>query len=147
MPSLIDLQEIPDSDNISWEAILVNRASDTDLSNLENRALVLAVESRSVSKDYEDAHLVQSLAIMVAEYMGGAVRDPEVISNEWRDLSNCLRASFGNMVLPLGQLTVGLARHRALMFKVGELHIFSVKLSFSFPIMFFKFRLDYVFSS
>ncbi|CAA6659406.1 unnamed protein product [Spirodela intermedia] len=110
--------KIPDSDAISWEAILVNRASDTDLSNLENRALVLAVESRSVSKDYEDVDLVRSLAIMVAEYMGGAVRDPEVISNEWRDLSNRLRESFGNMVLPLGHLTVGLARHRALMFKV-----------------------------
>ncbi|XP_078432544.1 putative serine/threonine-protein kinase SIS8 isoform X2 [Wolffia australiana] len=118
MPSLVDLQEIPDSDCIDWEAIIVNRASDTDLLNLENKALLLALESRSAGKEHEDGTLARSLAILVAEHMGGAVKDTVVISQEWKDLRNRLRLSLGNTILPLGLLMTGLARHRALMFKV-----------------------------
>ncbi|XP_068658358.1 probable serine/threonine-protein kinase SIS8 [Aristolochia californica] len=118
MPSLIDLQRIPVSDSISWEAILVNRASDSDLLRLEQRALVMAVESRSGSRGVMQSDLVQKLAILVADYMGGPVEDPEKMLKNWRSQSNHLRTSVGNMVLPLGQLKIGLARHRALLFKV-----------------------------
>ncbi|XP_058108185.1 probable serine/threonine-protein kinase SIS8 isoform X3 [Magnolia sinica] len=118
MPSLIDLQQIPVSDSISWEAVLVNRVADGDLSKLEQRALVMAVESRSGSTGFKGNDLVQKLAALVADYMGGPVGDPEKMLKAWRNLSNHLRASVGNMVLPLGQLKIGLARHRALLFKV-----------------------------
>ena len=46
MPSLVDLQGAPVSDNISWEAILVNRAADSNLLKLEQEALEMAVKSR-----------------------------------------------------------------------------------------------------
>uniref|UniRef100_A0A1D1Z8I9 non-specific serine/threonine protein kinase n=1 Tax=Anthurium amnicola TaxID=1678845 RepID=A0A1D1Z8I9_9ARAE len=118
MPSLIDLQKIPVSDAICWEAILVNRASDADLFALEQRALVMALESQSGSTDYVGSDLVKCLAILVADYMGGGVGNSEVMSKEWMNLNNRLRTNLGNMVLPLGCLTVGLARHRALLFKV-----------------------------
>eukprot|EP00268_Persea_americana_P046744 TRINITY_DN4829_c0_g1_i3.p1 TRINITY_DN4829_c0_g1~~TRINITY_DN4829_c0_g1_i3.p1 ORF type:complete len:1070 (-),score=263.44 TRINITY_DN4829_c0_g1_i3:1148-4357(-) len=118
MPSLVDLQSIPVSDSISWEAVLVNRVADTDLSKLEQRALMMAVESKSGSIGFDDSDLVQKLAVLVACYMGGPVVDPDNMLLTWRDLSNRLRESLGNMVLPLGQLKIGLARHRALLFKV-----------------------------
>ncbi|XXG55461.1 hypothetical protein AAC387_Pa03g3126 [Persea americana] len=118
MPSLVDLQLIPVSSSVSWEAVLVNRAADADLLKLEERALVMAVESRSVSMGFKGNDLVQKLAALVADYMGGPVGDPEQMLKAWRNLSNHLRASVGNMVLSLGQLRIGLARHRALLFKV-----------------------------
>ncbi|KAL0464161.1 UNVERIFIED_CONTAM: putative serine/threonine-protein kinase SIS8 [Sesamum latifolium] len=99
MPSLVDLQGTPVSDDISWEAILVNRAADTKLLNLEQKAL-------------------EKLATLVSDHMGGPVGDPDRMLISWRNLSHTLKANHGSMVLPLGSLTIGLARHRALLFKV-----------------------------
>ncbi|XP_077236064.1 putative serine/threonine-protein kinase SIS8 [Tasmannia lanceolata] len=118
MPSLVDLQGTPVSDSISWEAVLVNRVADADLLKLEQRALMMAVESRSGSLGFVGSDLVRKIAALVADYMGGPVGDPDSMLKAWRNLSNSLRASVGNMVLPLGQLKIGLARHRALLFKV-----------------------------
>ena len=118
MPSLVDLQGTPTSDDVTWEAVLVNRAADSNLLKLEQEAMEMAVNSR---KDFEvvlDSDLVHKLAIVVAEYMGGSVEDPESMSRAWRSLSYSLKATLGSMVLPLGSLTIGLARHRALLFKV-----------------------------
>ncbi|XP_073109883.1 probable serine/threonine-protein kinase SIS8 isoform X2 [Elaeis guineensis] len=118
MPSLVDLQGMPVSDSISWEAVLVNKAEDADLLKLEQKALMMSLESRSESSNFAASVLVQRLAILVANYMGGIVYDPESMLKSYQNLSNYLRASAGNMVLPLGRLTIGLARHRALLFKV-----------------------------
>ncbi|KAK9091653.1 hypothetical protein Sjap_024830 [Stephania japonica] len=118
MPSLVDLQGTPVSDSISWEAVLVNRAADANLLKLEQKALVMAVESRSESLGFIARDLVRELAALVADYMGGPVGDPERMLRSWIDLSYGLRATIGSMVLPLGYLTIGLARHRALLFKV-----------------------------
>ncbi|XP_027339916.1 probable serine/threonine-protein kinase SIS8 isoform X1 [Abrus precatorius] len=118
MPSLLDLQGTPISDGVTWEAVLVNRAGDSNLLKLEQKVLEMAVNSR---KDFElvvDSNLVHKLAIIVSDYMGGSVEDPESMSRAWRSLSYSLKATLGSMVLPLGSLTIGLARHRALLFKV-----------------------------
>ncbi|TKY61054.1 Serine/threonine-protein kinase EDR1 [Spatholobus suberectus] len=118
MPSLVDLQGTPTSDDVTWEAVLVNMAADSNLLKLEQKAMEMAVNSR---KDFEvvvDSNLVHKLAIIVADYMGGSVEDPESMSRAWRSLSYSLKATLGSMVLPLGSLTIGLARHRALLFKV-----------------------------
>lgn len=120
MPSLVDLRRMPVSDSISWEAVLVNKAEDADLLKLEQKALMMALESRSESSNFAASVLVQRLAILVANYMGGIVYDPESMLKSFQNLSNYLRASAGNMVLPLGRLTIGLARHRALLFKVNN---------------------------
>ncbi|KAI3858314.1 hypothetical protein MKX03_013845, partial [Papaver bracteatum] len=118
MPSLVDLQGTPMSDIICWEAVLVNRSADANLLKLEQKALVMAVQSRSESLGSVDGELVQNLASLVADYMGGPVGDPDNMLKAWKNLSNRLRANIGSMVLPLGSLTIGLARHRALLFKV-----------------------------
>ncbi|XP_072952680.1 probable serine/threonine-protein kinase SIS8 isoform X2 [Typha angustifolia] len=118
MPSLIDLQGKPLSDNVSWEAVLVNRTDDSDILKLEQKASIMALASRSESSDLVAGVLVQRLAFLVANYMGGEVCDPESMLLSYQNLSSYLRVSTGNMVLPLGRLTIGLARHRALLFKV-----------------------------
>ncbi|KAF8407660.1 hypothetical protein HHK36_006795 [Tetracentron sinense] len=118
MPSLVDLQGTPVSDSISWEVVLVNRAADGNLLKLEQKALMMALESRLEALGVVGNDLVQKLAVLVADYMGGPVGDPDNMSKAWRNLSNRLRETVGSMVLPLGSLTIGLARHRALLFKV-----------------------------
>ncbi|KAJ8560609.1 hypothetical protein K7X08_022469 [Anisodus acutangulus] len=118
MPSLIDLQRAEVSDHISWEAILVSKAADSKLLKLEQRVLEIAVEERSKLIDFSASCLVQKLAVLVSDHMGGRVVDPESMLLAWRSLSYNLKATLGSIVLPLGSLTVGLARHRALLFKV-----------------------------
>ncbi|KAG8379366.1 hypothetical protein BUALT_Bualt07G0081100 [Buddleja alternifolia] len=118
MPSLIDLQGTPLSDDISWEAIIVNRAADTKLLNLEQKALEMAFKLRSHSVNIVTHVMVQKLATLVSDHMGGPVGDPDNMLIAWRNFSHNLKANHGSMVLPLGSLTIGLARHRALLFKV-----------------------------
>ncbi|CAK7349609.1 unnamed protein product [Dovyalis caffra] len=118
MPSLVDLQGTPVSDGVTWEAVLVNRAADANLLKLEQKALEMAVKSRSECRVSMGSALVQRLAVLVSDYMGGSVGDPSNLSRAWQSLSYSLKATLGSMVLPLGSLTIGLPRHRALMFKV-----------------------------
>lgn len=118
MPSLVDLQGTPVSDNINWEAVLVNKAGDAKLLKLEQKTLEMTVNSRLDSVNFNDRVLVKRLAVIVSNYMGGPVADPEKMLIAWRSLSYKLKATLGSMVLPLGALTIGLARHRALLFKV-----------------------------
>ncbi|KAJ3700585.1 hypothetical protein LUZ61_004290 [Rhynchospora tenuis] len=119
MPSLLDLQEKPTVGKYSWEAVLVNRAEDPDLVKLEQKALIMASEARSGGDSaFVGGVLVQRLASLVADYMGGKICEPESMLSAYHNLSNYLRAIGGNVVLPLGRITIGLARHRALMFKV-----------------------------
>ncbi|XP_061343656.1 probable serine/threonine-protein kinase SIS8 isoform X2 [Gastrolobium bilobum] len=118
MPSLVDLQGTPISGSVTWEAVLVNRAADSNLLKLEQKALELTVKSRPDFEVVIDNDVVHKLAILVADYMGGRVGDPKSMTRAWRSLSDSLKATLGSMVLPLGSLTIGLARHRALLFKV-----------------------------
>lgn len=87
MPALIDLQGTPVSDDITWEAILVNKAADTKLLKLEQEAIELAVKSRLESVNFVGHDLVHKLAIVVSNYMGGPVGDPEKMLIAWRSLS------------------------------------------------------------
>ncbi|MBA0587277.1 hypothetical protein Gorai_000409 [Gossypium raimondii] len=118
MPSLLVLQGKLVSDNVSQEAVLVNRAFDANLLKLERKALAMTAKLRSEPLAFVSSNLVQKLAVLVSDYMGGPVADPDNMSRAWRSLSYSLKATLGSMVLPLGSLTIGLARHRALLFKV-----------------------------
>ncbi|CAI0400495.1 unnamed protein product [Linum tenue] len=118
MPSLVELQATPVTESITWEAVLVDRTADANLLKLEQKAQGIAGKLRSESVAFADSHLVKKLASLVSNYMGGSVGDPENMSRAWRRLSYSLKVTLGSMVLPLGSLTIGMARHRALMFKV-----------------------------
>lgn len=126
MPSLVDLQGTSISDAVAWEAVLVNRSGDSNLLKLEDKALEIAVKLRSDPRVSQQSDLVRNLAVLVSDYMGGSVGNPDSMLRAWRGLACNLKSTLGSMVLPLGSLTIGLARHRALLFKV------CVALSFVF---------------
>lgn len=48
----------------------------------------------------------------------GSVSGEDVLVSIWRECSDNLKESLGSVVVPLGGLSVGLCRHRALLFKV-----------------------------
>ncbi|XP_022955087.1 probable serine/threonine-protein kinase SIS8 [Cucurbita moschata] len=118
MPSLVDLQGAPMSDSVTWEAVLINKAADANLLKLGQTALEIAIKTRSESPISVNRYLVRKLAVLVSDHMGGPVGDPEKMLRKWRNLSYSLKATLGSMVFPLGSLTVGMARHRALLFKL-----------------------------
>ncbi|TVU28493.1 hypothetical protein EJB05_20012 [Eragrostis curvula] len=118
MPSLVELRAQPFSHKVNWEAVLVHRGEDPELMKLEQRALIMALELRSRTSEFVGEALVQRLASLVASHMGGLVFDPESMSVKYQSMISSLRTNIGSVVVPLGQLKVGLARHRALLFKV-----------------------------
>ncbi|KAL6635109.1 hypothetical protein ACP70R_027780 [Stipagrostis hirtigluma subsp. patula] len=118
LPSLAELRAQPFSQKVNWEAVLVNRDEDPELMKLEQKALIMALELRSRTSGFVGNALVQRLANLVASHMGGLVFDPENMSMKYQSMISTLRTSIGSVVVPLGQLKIGLARHRALLFKV-----------------------------
>ncbi|KAK9742015.1 hypothetical protein RND81_03G143300 [Saponaria officinalis] len=118
MPLLIDLQAISILDDVEYEVVLVNRSIDTQLQQLENKVYALSVECRVLGNGLYMNSLIQRLASLVVDRMGGPVSDASGVMKKWRLRTNQLRSSLNSIVLPLGCLDVGLSRHRALLFKV-----------------------------
>lgn len=123
MPSLVDLQGTPLTDTLGYEVVLVNRGRDSDLVHLEQAALCLALDCGMNGISPQSSELVQKIADLVVQQMGGPVVDANDILRSWRSKSYELRTSLNNIVLPLGCLKIGLSRHRALLFKVLADHV------------------------
>ena len=131
MPLLADLQTTSVSRNVDCEVILVNRIVDTQLKQLEEKACALFNECCVSELGLILSGLLQKLADIVVNRMGGPVGSADKITKSWAMRSRELRDSLRTIVLPLGCLDVGLSRHRALLFKVrffqfikqGNLHI------------------------
>ncbi|XP_022750095.1 serine/threonine-protein kinase EDR1-like [Durio zibethinus] len=118
MPSLVDLQAISVLDNVDYEAILVNRLLDPELQELEKRVYNIYVQSRAFGHGPVLSGLIEKIAEIVVNRMGGPVADAEEMLKMWTLRSYELRNSLNTIILPLGQLDIGLSRHRALLFKV-----------------------------
>ncbi|KAK8463117.1 hypothetical protein SEVIR_1G323600v4 [Setaria viridis] len=117
MPSFSELRAQPFSHKVNWEAVLVHRGEDPVLMKLQQEALIMALDLQSRTSESVSNALVKRLASLVARHMGG-IFDPESMSVKYQNMLNSLRSSIGSVVVPLGQLKIGLARHRALLFKV-----------------------------
>ncbi|XP_020531650.1 serine/threonine-protein kinase EDR1 isoform X2 [Amborella trichopoda] len=118
MPSLMELQATSITDNVDYEVVLVNRAVDPALEQLEKKATCIASECRATERGPLDSGLVQKLADLVADRMGGQVCDSDDMLRRWTIKSYELRTSLNTIIFPLGILEFGLSRHRALLFKV-----------------------------
>jgi sterile alpha motif and leucine zipper-containing kinase AZK len=93
MPLLVDLQAISISDNVDYEVILVNRLADLELQELENRACTISMEC-PVSEDGPIlSGLIQKIADLVVDRMGGVVRDADEMLRRWSERSFELRNS------------------------------------------------------
>ena len=92
IPSLMELQALPFSHGAKTEAVLVNKTLDSELVALEQKALIMTVEIRSKNSEFVGCTLVQTLANLVSNYMGGPVIDPESMLLKYRKMSSALRA-------------------------------------------------------
>ncbi|XP_066345923.1 serine/threonine-protein kinase CTR1-like isoform X1 [Miscanthus floridulus] len=112
LPSLAALRAV-DATESSLEVVLVDKGADLVLIDLERRALNL-VRALGVTLD-----LVRSLAVLVSDHMGGALRSEDGdLYLRWKAVSKKLKKRQKCVVVPIGGLSIGFCRHRAILFKV-----------------------------
>lgn len=111
IPSLMSLKAISPHDT-SMEVVIVDKHGDSRLRELQDRAQELCTNSQNALV------LVEQLGKLVSIHMGGNFPVEqgdlhmrwEVVSKRLKELHKCI-------VLPIGSLSSGLCRHRAILFK------------------------------
>ncbi|KAF2289763.1 hypothetical protein GH714_038523 [Hevea brasiliensis] len=113
IPSIESLKSVDPSADSSLEVVLIDRRSDPSLKELQNRVHSISCSCITTKE------VVDQLAKLVCNRMGGStnVAEDDFISM-WRECSDELKDCLGSVVVPIGSLSVGLCRHRALLFKV-----------------------------
>ncbi|KAH9690328.1 protein kinase domain-containing protein [Citrus sinensis] len=111
LPSLMSLKDI-DSTETSMEVVLIDRHGDSRLKELEDKAQELYCASENTLV------LVEELGKLVAICMGGTFPiEQGDLHKRWKMHSKRLRKFRKCIVLPIGSLSMGLCRHRAILFK------------------------------
>ncbi|XP_056685020.1 serine/threonine-protein kinase CTR1 isoform X2 [Spinacia oleracea] len=112
IPSIESLKLVNSVNESSLEVVLIDRRGDSSLKDLLNRAL--DISCKCVTSD----DVVDQLAKLVSSRMGGvaSTREEELVPI-WEEFSNGLKDCLGSVVLPVGSLSIGLCKHRALLFK------------------------------
>ncbi|XP_010520736.1 PREDICTED: serine/threonine-protein kinase CTR1-like [Tarenaya hassleriana] len=111
LPSLMLLKEIEPSDT-SMEVVSIDRREDSRLKELEDKAHELYCASENTLV------LVEELGKLVAVYMGGSFQvEKGDLQKRWKLVSKRLKEFRKCIVLPIGSLSMGLCRHRAILFK------------------------------
>uniref|UniRef100_A0A2C9W2S5 non-specific serine/threonine protein kinase n=1 Tax=Manihot esculenta TaxID=3983 RepID=A0A2C9W2S5_MANES len=111
MPPLTSLREIEPS-KASMEVVVVDVHGDSRLKELENKAHEIYCASEST------VVLVERLGKLVAICMGGTFPGEQGdLHKRWQIVSRRLRNFHKCIVIPIGGLSMGLCRHRAILFK------------------------------
>ncbi|XP_073126456.1 serine/threonine-protein kinase CTR1 isoform X2 [Henckelia pumila] len=111
MPSLMALKTFEPNDAL-LEVILVDRQGDSQLRELEDKAqeIYFSAESTLV--------LAEKLGKLVALYMGGSFPlEQGDLHLGWTSVTQRLQEFYKCVVIPIGNLSMGLCRHRAILFK------------------------------
>ncbi|XWS59541.1 hypothetical protein CRYUN_Cryun08bG0131000 [Craigia yunnanensis] len=113
IPSIESLRSVDPTVDSSLEVILVDRRSDPGLKELQNRVHNISCSCITTKE------VVDLLAKLVCSRMGGSsTAGEDDFVSYWRECSDDLKDCLGSVVVPIGSLSVGLCRHRALLFKV-----------------------------
>uniref|UniRef100_A0A7N0UBW3 non-specific serine/threonine protein kinase n=1 Tax=Kalanchoe fedtschenkoi TaxID=63787 RepID=A0A7N0UBW3_KALFE len=113
IPSIESLKCIEPSSDSPMEVILIDRRTDPGLKELQNRAHSISGNCTTTKE------VVDQIAKIVCNRLGGVAVDQEQnLASMWKECSNDLRDCFRSIVFPIGSLSVGLCRHRALLFKI-----------------------------
>ncbi|XVF55647.1 hypothetical protein PTKIN_Ptkin06aG0053100 [Pterospermum kingtungense] len=113
IPSIESLRSVDPTIDSSLEVILVDRRSDPGLKELQNRAHNISCSCITPKE------VVDQLAKLVCSRMGGlSTTGEDDFVSRWRECSDDLKERLGSVVVPIGSLSAGLCRHRALLFKV-----------------------------
>ncbi|GAB4839460.1 hypothetical protein Ancab_028982 [Ancistrocladus abbreviatus] len=111
MPSLMSLRSISPTDT-SMEVVLVDQHGDYRLKELEAKAQELSSASENTLV------LVEKLGKLVSVHMGGTFPvEQGDLHTHWKLVSRRLKEFQKCIVLPIGNLSMGLCRHRAILFK------------------------------
>ncbi|KAL5213895.1 hypothetical protein ABZP36_003047 [Zizania latifolia] len=112
LPTLAALRAVDISGESSLEVVLVDKCGDSALVDLERRALDLY---RGLGATLD---LVRRLAVLVSDHMGGALRSEDGdLFMRWKAMRKQLRKRQKSVVVPIGGLSIGFCRHRAILFK------------------------------
>ncbi|KAL0708938.1 hypothetical protein Bca4012_015916 [Brassica carinata] len=112
IPSIGSLRAVESGVDSSLEAILVDRRSDPAFKELHNRVHDISCSCITTKE------VVDQLAKLICNRMGGPViMGEDELVPMWKECINGLKECF-KVVVPIGSLSVGLCRHRALLFKV-----------------------------
>ncbi|MED6148626.1 hypothetical protein PIB30_054797 [Stylosanthes scabra] len=111
LPTLMSLKAVEPSET-SMEVVIIDRNEDSQLKQLMEKAQELYCQSKN------SLLLVEQLGKLVAVCMGGTfpVEQGE-LHKRWKMVSKRLRSFHHSVVLPIGSLSTGLCRHRAILFK------------------------------
>ncbi|KAL3645978.1 hypothetical protein CASFOL_011158 [Castilleja foliolosa] len=118
MPSLKELEATSPLDDIGCEVVIVNRAVDVELQKLEEIVYYMSEDCHALDKAMNTSFLVQKIAKLIIERMGGPVTDVDDMFKRWRVRNHELGICLNTIILPLGSLDIGHSRQRALLFKV-----------------------------
>ncbi|KAK9067817.1 hypothetical protein SSX86_011928 [Deinandra increscens subsp. villosa] len=111
LPSLLALKAV-NSGSTSMEVVLIDRYRDSRLRDLEDRAQELYFSAEN------DRMLADKLGKLVASTMGGSFpTEQDDLHARWESASTRLRDIQNGILVPVGNLSVGLCRHRAILFK------------------------------
>ncbi|XAR48487.1 Non-specific serine/threonine protein kinase [Bertholletia excelsa] len=117
LPSLMALKAIEPKDTL-MEVVLIDRYGDARLRELEDKARELYFASENTLE------LVEKLGKLVAMYLGGTFpMEQGDLDVRWKLVSQRLKDFQKCIVLPVGSLSTGLCRHRAILFKKLADHI------------------------
>ncbi|XP_047166619.1 serine/threonine-protein kinase CTR1 [Vigna umbellata] len=111
IPTLMSLKAVGPSETC-MEVVLVDRREDSRLKLLQDKAQELYCASENTLV------LVEQLGKLVAIYMGGMFPvEQGDLHKRWKLVSKKLRTLRKCVVFPIGSLSTGLCRHRAILFK------------------------------
>uniref|UniRef100_A0A0D9W9B0 non-specific serine/threonine protein kinase n=1 Tax=Leersia perrieri TaxID=77586 RepID=A0A0D9W9B0_9ORYZ len=114
LPTLAALRAVDAGESSVLEVVLVDKLADAALADLERRALDL----RRATVAAAAADLARRLAVLVSDHMGGALRSEDGdLFMRWKAVSKQLRKRHKCVVVPIGSLSIGFCRHRAILFK------------------------------
>ncbi|CAM8980803.1 unnamed protein product [Rhodiola kirilowii] len=113
IPSIESLKSIASSCDSSVDVVLVDLRNDLSLKELQ-------ITAQRISSGCITTHeVVGHLAELVCAHMGGAVSVGEdEMRSIWRGCCDSLKDCFKSVVFPIGSLSVGLCKHRSLLFKL-----------------------------
>ncbi|XXG64703.1 hypothetical protein AAC387_Pa05g2584 [Persea americana] len=112
VPSIESLRAV-DPNGSSVEVVVIDKRGDPGLKELEDK--VVSISHSCVTP----REVVDQLSKLVCTQMGGAASTGESdLEHHWKDCVGILKDCLGSVVLPMGTISAGLCRHRALLFKV-----------------------------
>ncbi|KAI0498951.1 hypothetical protein KFK09_019849 [Dendrobium nobile] len=111
LPSLAALNEVDPGDS-SMEVVFIDRNGDSQLKELEKKAL------KYFSAFGVSLAMVKQLAGLVSKFMGGAFKTEQgELHQKWKTFSEELKNFEQHIVIRIGNISYGLCRHRAILFK------------------------------